>query len=136
MPKILLYITAKIIWQFLFWNTDFNENRAHVHVGKRSTEHLCKIWLEPVVELDKQGDLTDAQAREVLDIAIKYREKLLQQWKLLMPVSAFPSLKKVPVKERNNWYLMGGGVTWDSCPEVIHIEQILGNYQNYAHELA
>lgn len=80
--------------------------------------------------------LTDAQAREVLDIAIKYREKLLQQWKLLMPVSAFPSLKKVPVKERNNWYLMGGGVTWDSCPEVIHIEQILGNYQNYAHELA
>ena len=61
MPKILLYITAKVIWQFLFWNTDYNENRAHVHVGKRSTEHLCKIWLEPVVELDKQGDLTDAQ---------------------------------------------------------------------------
>ena len=53
-----------------------------MHVGKRSTEHLCKIWLEPVVELDKQGDLTDAQAKEVLDIAIKYREKLLQQWKL------------------------------------------------------
>jgi hypothetical protein len=23
-----------------------------------------------------------------------------------------------------------------SCPEVIHIEQILGNYQNYAHEMA
>ena len=28
----------------------------------------------------------------------------------------------------------GGGFTWDSCPEVIHIEQILGNYANYAHE--
>jgi len=82
MPKILLYITAKIIWQFLFWNTDYNENRAHVHVGKRSTEHLCKIWLEPIVELDKQGDLTDAQAKEVLEIAQKYREKLLHQWKL------------------------------------------------------
>ena len=51
-----------------------------------------------------------------------------------MPISSFPSLKKVPVKERKNWYLMGGGVTWDSCPEVIHIEQILGNYANYAHE--
>ena len=51
-----------------------------------------------------------------------------------MPVSAFPSMKKVPVKERPRWYLMGGGVTWDSCPEVIHIEQILGNYINYAHE--
>ena len=53
-----------------------------------------------------------------------------------MPISAFPSLKKLPVKERENWYLMGGGVTWDSCPEVIHIEQILGNYKNYAHESA
>lgn len=51
MPKILLYIIAKIIWQFLFWNTDFNENRARVHVGKRGTQRLCKIWLEPVVEL-------------------------------------------------------------------------------------
>jgi len=39
-------------------------------------------------------------------------------------------------KARPNWYLVGGGVTWDSCPEVIHIEQILGNYQNYAHEMA
>ena len=82
MPKILLYITAKIIWQFLFWNTDYNENRAHVHVGKRNTEHLCKIWLEPVVELAQQGDLTDAQAKEVLTIAAEYREKLLYQWSL------------------------------------------------------
>lgn len=82
MPKILLYITAKIIWQFLFWNTDYNENRAHVHVGKRSTENLCKICLEPIVEIDKQGDLTDAQAKEVLEIAQEYRERLLNQWSL------------------------------------------------------
>ena len=82
MPKILLYITAKVIWQFLFWNTDYNYKRAHVHVGKRSTEHLCKIWLEPKVELDKQGDLTDAQVREVLAVANEYREKLLHQWSL------------------------------------------------------
>ena len=82
MPKILLYITAKIIWQFLFWNTDFNENRAHVHVGKRGTEKLCKIWLEPVVELAQQGDLTNAQVKEVLAIASDYRDKLLQQWSL------------------------------------------------------
>ena len=82
MPKILLYITAKVIWNFLFWNTDYNENRAHVHVGKRSTEHLCKIWLDPIVEIEKQGDLTDAQAKEVLGIAEKYRERLLHQWSL------------------------------------------------------
>ena len=53
---------------------------------------------------------------------------------IIMPTSAFPSLKKVPVKERGNWYLMGGGVTWDSCPEVIHIEEILGDYRKYGHE--
>ncbi len=82
MPKILIYITAKIIWQFLFWNTDYNENRAHVYVGKRSTENLCKIWLEPIVELDKQGDLTDAQTKEVLEIVKECREKLLHQWSL------------------------------------------------------
>ncbi|WP_028904587.1 DUF4160 domain-containing protein [Prevotella sp. P6B4] len=43
---------------------------------------MPKIWLEPVVELDKQGYLTDAQAKEVLEIAKEYREKLLHQWSL------------------------------------------------------
>lgn len=37
------------MWNFLFYNTDFYENRAHVHVGKRGVEHLCKIWLGPEV---------------------------------------------------------------------------------------
>ena len=53
---------------------------------------------------------------------------------ITVPISAFPSIKKVPVSERGKWYLTAGGVTWDSCPEVIHIEQILGNFNNYAHE--
>ncbi|MCQ2350644.1 MAG: DUF2442 domain-containing protein [Paludibacteraceae bacterium] len=52
---------------------------------------------------------------------------------IVMPISAFPSIKKVPVVERKNWYLTAGGVTWDSCPEVIHIEQLLGNFDNYRH---
>ena len=53
---------------------------------------------------------------------------------IVMPLSFFPSIKKVPVKERKDWYLMGNGFTWDSCPEVIHIEQILGNYARYNHD--
>ena len=64
----------------------------------------------------------------------KFQVDLQDGRSVTMPISAFPSLKRLSVKERENWYLMGGGVTWDSCPEVIHIEQILGNYQNYAHE--
>lgn len=53
---------------------------------------------------------------------------------IIVPISAFPSIKKVPVQERKNWYLTAGGFTWDACPEVIHIEQILGNFDNYKHE--
>lgn len=52
---------------------------------------------------------------------------------ITVPISAFPSIKKVPVNERKQYYLTAGGVTWDSCPEVIHIEQILGNYNKYKH---
>ena len=64
----------------------------------------------------------------------KFQVDLQDGRSIVMPISAFPSLKRVPVKERGKWYLMGGGVTWGSCPEVIHVEQILGNFQNYAHE--
>ena len=53
---------------------------------------------------------------------------------IIAPLSSFPSIKKAPVSERSKWYLVGGGVTWDTCPEVIHIEQILGNFDNYKHE--
>lgn len=66
----------------------------------------------------------------------KFQVDLEDGRSIVMPISSFPSLKKVPVRERSKWYLMGGGVTWDSCPEVIHIEQILGNYQKYGHDVA
>lgn len=64
----------------------------------------------------------------------KFQVDLKDGRSIIMPISAFPSIKKVPVAERPNWYLMGGGVTWDSCSEVIHIEQILGDYGKYSHE--
>lgn len=80
MPKVLLYITAKVVWNFLFWNTDFYENRAHVHVGKRGTEKLCKIWLEPAIEIEDRGDLTNAQLKEILKITEEYHHLLLEQW--------------------------------------------------------
>ena len=64
----------------------------------------------------------------------KFQVALKDGRQITMPISAFPSIKKVPVNRRNKWYLMGGGFTWDECPEVIHIEQILGNYAHFAHE--
>ena len=68
------------MWIFLFYNKDFNENRAHIHIGKKDTQKLCKIWLEPKAELAKQGHLTDAQVKQVLDLAEKYQTKLIKQW--------------------------------------------------------
>jgi len=81
MPKVLVYITAKITWIFLFWGTALNENRAHVHVGKKGTDELCKIWLEPDVTIEKGGSLSTKQQAQILEIATTYREELIRQWK-------------------------------------------------------
>lgn len=81
MPKVLLYTTAKIVWTFLFFGRDVNENRAHVHVGKKGTEHFAKFWLEPEVELSKEGDLTDTQLKQLSQIIEENKELLLKQWR-------------------------------------------------------
>ena len=80
MPKVLLYTTAKIVWTFLFFGSDANENRAHVHVGRKDTKNLAKIWLEPMVQVAKEGDLTEAQLKQLLKIAEENQEMLLKQW--------------------------------------------------------
>lgn len=80
MPKVLIYTTAKIIWTFIFFGTDSNENRAHVHVGKKGTKKMCKIWLDPAVEVCHTGTLTDNQIKEILAVATKYRKELMNQW--------------------------------------------------------
>ena len=81
MPKVLLYITSKTTWIFLFFGTDVYENRAHVHAGKKATERYCKIWLEPEIEIAKNGSLTSAELKEALEITNEYHAKLMEQWK-------------------------------------------------------
>jgi len=53
---------------------------------------------------------------------------------IVVPLSAFPSIQKLPRREREKWFLIGGGISFDKSNEVIHIEQILGNFDNYRHE--
>ncbi len=48
--------------------------------------------------------------------------------------SAFPSIKKLTMPQRKKWYLFGNGFSFDDCNEVFHVEQILGNSENYRHE--
>lgn len=52
----------------------------------------------------------------------KWQVDLVDGRSIIVPTSAFPCLSRVSTKERKNWYLIGGGITWDSCPEIIHIE--------------
>jgi len=80
MPKVLLYITPKTTWIFLFFGTDVYENRAHVHVGKKATQRYCKIWLKPEIEIAKNGSLTTAELTEALTITKEHHEQLLEQW--------------------------------------------------------
>ncbi len=53
---------------------------------------------------------------------------------IVVPISKFPSIKKLSVAQRKKWYLFGNGFSFDDCNEVFHIEQIFGNFQNYKHE--
>ena len=77
MPKVLLYST----WIFLFYDTDLYENRAHVHVGKKNTKYLTKIWLEPEIKIAKEGELNYFEEKEILKITQLYKEDLIKQWK-------------------------------------------------------
>ena len=82
MPKVLICFVKKIMWVFLFYCTDVNENRAHVHVGKKGSQDLCKIWLEPEVKVEKNGEFTDAQIKEIVALAQANKDRLIEQWHL------------------------------------------------------
>jgi len=96
MPKVLLYITAKTTWIFLFFGTDFNENRAHVHVGKKFTEDYCKIWLEPEISVAKNGTLTASELNEVIKITKEYHSQLIKQWRKF---TSGESIKIITIKK-------------------------------------
>ncbi|MBP6610219.1 MAG: DUF2442 domain-containing protein [Paludibacter sp.] len=75
---------------------------------------------------------------KIKDIAFPIRGKMQVNLNdgrvIIVPLSAFPSIKKLPKQDRENWFIIGGGISFDKSTEVIHIEQILGNFINYAHE--
>ncbi len=81
MPKVLEYYTLKAIWYFVFYPRDCNENRAHVHVGKKGQDKFAKIWLEPEISVAKKGELTDKQIKEVLNITNEQYALLISRWK-------------------------------------------------------
>jgi len=53
---------------------------------------------------------------------------------IIVPLSNFPSIKKLSIAQRKKWFRFGNGFSFDDSNEVFHIEQILGNVNNYRHE--
>jgi len=51
---------------------------------------------------------------------------------IMVPLSAFPAIKKLTRKQREKWYTLDDvGFSFDECDEVFHIEQVLGSYVSY-----
>jgi len=75
---------------------------------------------------------------KIKNISFPYRgrmqDDLMDGRIIVVPLSVFPSIQKLPTQEREKWFLIGGGISFEKSNEVIHIEQILGNYANYRHE--
>lgn len=51
---------------------------------------------------------------------------------VIVPLSHFPSIKKLTTAQRKHWYVMPDGLfSFDDCPEVFHVEQVLGKEEAY-----
>ncbi|MFN0047710.1 MAG: DUF2442 domain-containing protein, partial [Cytophagales bacterium] len=54
---------------------------------------------------------------------------------IVFPIEVFPEIAELSPLQRKHWQILGGeGFTFDDCPEVFHIEQILGTYEVYSHK--
>lgn len=54
---------------------------------------------------------------------------------ITVPTKFFPSIKKIKPIDRKNYQILNGNMfTWLSCPEVFHIEQILGKEEEYQYK--
>ena len=53
---------------------------------------------------------------------------------ITMPLDRFPSIQQLTPEQRQHWYIFGNGFSFDDSDEVIHVEQILGNFDTYRHE--
>lgn len=53
---------------------------------------------------------------------------------IIVPLKFLPSAKKVKPSKRKKVQIIDRQMfTWDTCPEVYHIEQILGKEKDYAY---
>ncbi|QDK80929.1 DUF2442 domain-containing protein [Spirosoma sp. KCTC 42546] len=65
----------------------------------------------------------------------KFEVSLEDGRSIMLPVSRFPSLQKVPLARRNK-YIIGNGNTiiWHDCAEVYHIQDFFGFPDDYRYK--
>jgi hypothetical protein len=72
------------------------------------------------------------QLKKVLWVNNKIEMHLIDGRIILFPVSKLPSLKKTKHKDRAKALIINKDMfTFESCPEVYHIEQVLGKEKDY-----
>jgi hypothetical protein len=72
------------------------------------------------------------QLKRVLWTNNKIEMQLVDGRIILFPVSKLPSLRKTKLKDRKKALIINRDMfTFESCPEVYHIEQILGKEKDY-----
>jgi len=82
-------MTPKILEEngLIFWFHSFDalhEKRASVHVGKGTQDDVsdAKVWLEPTVEVMREGRaLKPKELRKALKIIEKNKEQMLAEWR-------------------------------------------------------
>ena len=74
MPKILIF--RNIV--FIIFSIDKFETRVHIHVVKKSVKEFepAKFWLEPQIEIAKQGDFNNKEINEVEKLIIRFQKDL------------------------------------------------------------
>lgn len=54
---------------------------------------------------------------------------------IVVPLKYFPGIEKLNAQQRKKWQIINDvGFTFENCREVYHIEEILGNYDDYKYE--
>jgi hypothetical protein len=71
-PTVLRYKS----YRFFFFSRE--ETRKHVHVS--SSEGEAKFWLEPIVSLAWNSDLSPKQLRELLRVVEKRKNEINRAW--------------------------------------------------------
>ncbi|MCI0448341.1 MAG: hypothetical protein L0Y79_00970 [Chlorobi bacterium] len=62
----------------------------------------------------------------------KMKINLVDGREIIVPLTQFPSIKRLNSYQRGKWYVLDGEMfSFDDCNEVFHIEQVLGIENTY-----